>query len=95
MENEAMIIRSAQPKDIPQLAKLAQKTYSETFGHTMSIEELQKALEQRSEKYFLSIIDEDTVLIAEHDEQLVGFIQFGKVTNDSIPETEKNNEIAV
>lgn len=88
-----MIIRSVLPADIPQLAKLAQETYSETFGHTMSNDDLQDALNQRSEKYFLSIIDQDVVLVAEDNNQLVGFIQFGNVTLDSIPTTDNDIEL--
>ena len=88
-----MTIRGVVQADIPFLAKLAQITYSETFGHTMSNDDLQDALNQRSEKYFLSIIDQDVVLVAEDNNQLVGFIQFGNVTLDSIPTTDNDIEL--
>lgn len=85
-----MIIREAAPSDIPSLAKLAQKTYADAFGHTMTAVELQDALNARSEGYFLSILGKDTILVALDADYLVGFIQFGEVSYDSIATTKND-----
>ncbi len=88
-----MIIRDATQNDIQSLAKLAQETYSDTFGHTMSSDELENALKSRSEEYFNSILHNETILVAEHNNSLLGFIQFGYVTYDSIQTTDKDIEL--
>ena len=75
-----MIIREARRSDIPALSEVARKTYGETFGHTMTPEELYVQLEStRSEKYFHSIMDTDTILIAVLDDRLAGYIQVSDV----------------
>ena len=79
-----MIIREATLSDVPLIATLAQQSYIETFGATMSGDELQCALEERSENYFDSIFGKDTVLIALDGNTIVGFIQFGEAHYDSI-----------
>ncbi len=88
-----MIIREVTPSDIPSLAKLAQKTYADTFGLTMSIEELLDALKTRSEDYFRSVMGKDTILVAEDGDTVIGFIQFGQVTYDSIQTTKNDIEL--
>lgn len=88
-----MRIRNLIKADIPSLAQLAQQTYAETFGKTMSEEELEKALDARSENYFSSVIDKDVILVAIEDNQLVGFIQFGRVTYGTIPATSSDIEL--
>jgi ribosomal protein S18 acetylase RimI-like enzyme len=71
-----MIIRELHDKDLPELSALARKTYTETFGHTMSLEELNTELETtRSEKYFKSIMDNDVILVAVTEDRLAGYIQ--------------------
>lgn len=88
-----MTIRVANASDIPALARLARETYIETFGQTMSQEELVQALESRSEEYFRSVFDKDTILIAEENNQLIGFIQFGEVTYDTIQASDSDLEL--
>ncbi|MCR4329062.1 MAG: GNAT family N-acetyltransferase [Candidatus Roizmanbacteria bacterium] len=85
-----MKIRELILSDIPSLTSLAQKTYINTFAHTMTKDELQDALNSRSESYFRSIMNKDTVLVALDRDTLVGFIQFGKVDYDSVKATDKN-----
>lgn len=85
-----MIIRDVILSDIPALAELAQKTYIDTFGRTMTQEELQDVLKTRSEDYFRSIISKYTILIAYEENKLIGFIQFGKVDYESIKTTDKD-----
>jgi diamine N-acetyltransferase len=82
-----MTIREVTSSDIPFVARLAEKTYTETFGNTMSADELQDALKARSKKYFYSVLEKDTILIALDGEVIVGFIQFGEVFYDSIKTT--------
>src|ERR1043166_10001540 len=73
-----MEIREATTDDIPALAALAAKTYTDAFGHTFSPEELQKKIEDgRSEKYFTQEMKTDTVLLAEEYGTLVGYAEFG------------------
>ncbi len=88
-----MTIRAANPIDIPALAKLAQETYTDTFGHTMSQDELAQALDSRSEAYFRSVLGTDTLLVAEEGRQIIGFIQFGKVSYESIKTTDSDIEL--
>ncbi len=75
-----MIIREALPNDIPSLSKLARKTYSETFGEDLTSEQLKSILENtRSEQYFKSVIDKDTILVALVNNSIVGYIQLSNV----------------
>ncbi len=58
-----MIIRQVHTSDIPELSEVARKTYSETFGHTMSQEYLDVHLEAtRSESYFNRILEKDEII---------------------------------
>lgn len=88
-----MYIRSVTEADISSLAKLAQTVYSDTFGSGMSEVELVEALETRSEEYFRSVLDKDTILIAQDNGKLLGFIQFGEPTYDSIETTDADLEL--
>jgi ribosomal protein S18 acetylase RimI-like enzyme len=75
-----MNIREATQNDIKQLADLASKTYSDAFGHVFTQEELAKRLQEtRSEKYFYEAVKLDIILIAEEDDQIVGYVEFGHV----------------
>jgi diamine N-acetyltransferase len=85
-----MIIHELIQTDIPALARLAQKTYILAFGQTMTKEELQDVLKLRSEDYFRSNINKDTILVAYEKKKLLGFIQFGKADYDSIETTDKD-----
>ena len=72
-----MNIREATSNDLPALSQLAQKTYSETFGHSMSTTELETELKSnKSETYFKNAIekDKDTFLIAETNNIIIGYI---------------------
>ncbi|MEM8782601.1 MAG: N-acetyltransferase [Planctomycetota bacterium] len=75
-----MKIREWRQSDVPAQAQLAAKTYAETFGHSLTNEELSAQIEEtRSETYFRSLMGRDTVLVATLDDQLVGYIQLGDV----------------
>jgi len=88
-----MIVRDIGINDIPVVAKLAIKTYKNAFGETMSEKELQKSLKSRDESYFRSVIDKDIIIIAQDDDQIIGFIQFGTVSYDSFPTSNKDMEL--
>jgi ribosomal protein S18 acetylase RimI-like enzyme len=75
-----MKIRELEHNDIPALADLAAKTFTETFGHSFTAEELEAQLkETRSEECFRSAIDTDTILLALKDERLAGYVQLSDV----------------
>lgn len=86
-------VRPAKKEDISSIAQLAQEVYTQTFGSGMTHEELQEALETRSESYFQSIFTRDTILLAEDRNVLIGFIQFGAVTINNINVREKDIEL--
>lgn len=88
-----MTIRQATIETIPQLTKLAQETYLATFGDTMTDDEKIEALKTRDEAYFRTAIQSDTILVAIGNKQLMGFIQFGAVTYDSIDSTDQDIEL--
>lgn len=91
-----MIIREAHRMDVPALSYVARKTYMETFGQTMTPEELSAKLETtRSENYFHSIIETDTILVALMDDRLAGYVQVSdlRYTVDGITVTDRDQAI--
>ena len=82
----AMTIRPVTPDDVPALAALARRTWSDAFGHGLSPDDHAAELEEtRSEAYFAVALRERTILVAEEGGALLGYVQFGEVT---IPEVE-------
>ena len=78
-----MYIRELQKDDIPALAELAAKTFTETFGHSFRPEELETQIrETRSEDCFRSATNSDTILVAIIDERLAGYVQLSDVKVD-------------
>lgn len=72
-----MIIRLANINDIPSISKLAKETYAETFGFSMTKDELEKELENnKSEIFFYNSMHKksDDYLVAEHDNKIIGYI---------------------
>jgi len=79
-------VRLAGPSDVPALSALAKRTWSEAFGEGVSPDDEAAELEEtRSELYFAAALSKKTILIAEKDDALVGYVQFGDV---EIPEVE-------
>jgi ribosomal protein S18 acetylase RimI-like enzyme len=75
-----VIIRPAQADDIAALSSLASRTYAETFGTSMSAEDLATQLKAtRSEGYFRNALREDTILVAVIDGATVGYVQLSDV----------------
>jgi ribosomal protein S18 acetylase RimI-like enzyme len=67
-----------QTADIPALAALAARTWSDAFGNGVSPEdEAAELAEGRSEAFFAATRTERTTLVAEVDGELVGYVQFG------------------
>src|SRR5438067_125338 len=74
------MIRHATPSDVPALADLAQRTWSDAFGAGVARDDEAAELEEgRSENYFAAALDEKTILVAVADGVLVGYVQFGDV----------------
>jgi diamine N-acetyltransferase len=77
-------IRPVADSDLPALAALAKRTWLDAFGDSLSADETAAdAEETRSERYFRSALHNDTILVADDDGTLVGYVQFGAV---EIPE---------
>lgn len=72
-----MTIRVATKDDIKNISDFSIKTYIDAFGHTFTPEELEKRLETRSVEFHEKIFEKDSILLAEEDEKLIGYIQFG------------------
>ena len=76
----AATIRAATLSDVPALSELARRTWSEGFGDSVSPDDEAIELEAtRSESYFLAALREKTILVAEADGALLGYVQFGDV----------------
>ena len=74
------IIRLARVDDIPALAELASRTWSDAFGDSVAPDELAVELEEkRSAAYFDAVLRTDTILVAESSSALIGYVQFGDV----------------
>lgn len=72
--------------DLPALSELAKRTWRDAFGESVSAEESADELEEtRSERYFRSALRTDTILVAEAEGELLGYVQFGDVR---IPEVD-------
>jgi diamine N-acetyltransferase len=79
-------IRPVVDADLPALSELAKRTWRDAFGESVSAEESADELEEtRSERYFRSALGTDTILVAEAEGELVGYVQFGDVR---IPEVD-------
>jgi len=79
-------IRVAEPDDVPALSELAKRTWSDAFGDGLgSQDEAAELGEGRSESFFADALGTTTILVAEEDGALLGYVQFGDVT---IPEVD-------
>lgn len=81
-----MRIRPVTEADLPPLADLARRTWLDAFGDSVSADDAAaEAEDTRSEEYFRAALRTDTILVAEADGQLVGYVKFGEV---EIPEVD-------
>jgi ribosomal protein S18 acetylase RimI-like enzyme len=77
---ETPTVRRATADDVPALAALAKRTWSDAFGRSVSAEDEVAELEEtRSERYFSNALCKDTILVAEARDALLGYVQFGDV----------------
>ena len=82
------IVRKAQKADVKPLSELAKTTYASAFGHSLNPSDLAAHLDNNlSDVCFEEFLEEDTILVAQHDGQLIGFIQIGVVW----PETDDDD----
>jgi diamine N-acetyltransferase len=71
---------------VPVLSELAMRTWSDAFGHTVRPADAAAALEdEHSETHFRQALCDTTILVAEAQDALVGYVQFGEV---AIPEVD-------
>jgi ribosomal protein S18 acetylase RimI-like enzyme len=74
-------VRLAEPTDAAPLSLLAKATYAETFGHSMTLAELEwQLVHTRSECYFRDRMADDTILVAMLAEGIAGYAQITNVT---------------
>jgi ribosomal protein S18 acetylase RimI-like enzyme len=79
-------VRPVAEADLPALAELAKRTWLDAFGDSVSPEEAAAEVEEtRSPEYFRTALLTDTILVAEEDGELVGYVKFGDVR---IPEVD-------
>jgi diamine N-acetyltransferase len=79
-------IRPVAEADLPALADLAKRTWLDAFGDSVSEDEAAAYADAtRSEHYFRAALSKDTILVAEEEEKLVGYVKFGDVL---IPEVD-------
>ncbi len=75
-----MKIRKADRSDIKIISEFSIQTYVEAFGHSFTPEELEKRLKKRSVDFYEKVFDKDSILLAEENGQVIGYIQFGDAT---------------
>lgn len=69
-------VRQARPGDIPALSALARHTYAETFGHSLTPEELAQQLgDTRSEACLAKALETGVILIAQDDDIIAGYVR--------------------
>jgi ribosomal protein S18 acetylase RimI-like enzyme len=79
-------IRAAGSGDVSALSALAKRTWSDAFADGVRPEDEQAELnEGRSEAYFADALKDRTILVAELDRMLAGYVQFGEM---EIPEVD-------
>jgi diamine N-acetyltransferase len=72
------MIRQAKSDDSKALSELARETYTAAFGHSFTPADLAAHLERNlSPQNFGQMSAEDTILVAEVNVRMVGFVQFG------------------
>lgn len=73
-------IRAVQDADVVALSALASRTYAETFGTSMSADDMAVQLEAtRSEAYYRTALRQDAILVAVIGGMIVGYVQLSDV----------------
>lgn len=73
------MIRAARAEDVPALADLARRTWLDAFGATVSPEDAAAEAESRSEERFRATLEQRTILVAEENGAVVGYVEFDDV----------------
>jgi hypothetical protein len=77
---DAATIRPATLSDVPALSGLAKRAWSDAFGDSVSPGDAAVELEEtRSEAYFVDALRYKTILVAEEDGAVLGYVQVGDV----------------
>ena len=72
-------LRKAALPDIRQLSELAMETYAAAFGQSMSPSDLAAHLAKNLQPvHFEHMLAESTILVAEIEGQMIGYVQFGQ-----------------
>lgn len=80
IDDASPIIRRARTSDIPALSDLAKRTWADAFGSSVSPGDEAAELDaKRSETYFTAALREQTILVADWKDALLGYVQFGDV----------------
>jgi len=75
------VIRPATTDDVDELGELAARTWMDTFGAGLAAEDAASEIEERrSARYFADALERTTLLVAEQEGGLVGYVQLGDVT---------------
>jgi ribosomal protein S18 acetylase RimI-like enzyme len=86
-------IRPATPADVPQLADVGQRSWTDAFGWSVSSDDLAAELENRSEESFAQALNRWTTLVAEDGDAIVGYVQFGDVAIEGIDPQPSDQEL--
>jgi ribosomal protein S18 acetylase RimI-like enzyme len=79
----AVEIRPAEPADVPELARLAQRSWVDAFGAGLSAADVAADVEQRrSEAVFMRVLVDHDLLLAVQAGALVGYAMCGGVDED-------------
>jgi ribosomal protein S18 acetylase RimI-like enzyme len=95
-ENTTLDIRIEPVKlsELAELADVAARTFSDAFGADMDPEDLAQTLaENRSVAYFKATMKSSHVLVAKHDDKIVGYVQYGEVKIPEIHAAESDKEL--
>ena len=87
-------IRPATSGDVSALSDLAKRTWSDAFGYSVSPDEEAVELEvKRSEPYFDKALRESTILVADAEGTLLGYVQFGDVGIEGVDARPADQEV--
>jgi ribosomal protein S18 acetylase RimI-like enzyme len=88
------VIRPATVRDVAALAELAKRTWYDAFGDSVSAGDLSVELEtRRSETYFAEAMRKKTILVAETEKRLIGYVQFGDVDAPGVEARPEDQEL--
>ena len=69
-------VRPARPSDVAAIAGLAQRSWLDAFGTSVSAETAAEEAASRSPEYFAAALERHSILVAELDGELAGYVEF-------------------